>query len=207
MLTRRNLWVIVSGSIIMTMLLWFGSYKRNYEPDLPEQYGNIAAFGAVTIQGDVLDLSHLKDNVTAVSFFSRSCPDGCQQAMLQMSKLQKLMRGREGFKLLTVGIGFQGQSNLLAGPVEQLVLDRSNWAFAVEAEPTELNLLQLIKQQFPEAEQILDSGAAVVLLGRAGEFRGVYNIRDKFESVRLQNHVYNLVSQPKQVGDVSQRNH
>jgi hypothetical protein len=205
MLTRRNLWIIISGSIIMTMLLWFGSYKRNYEPDLPKQFGNVSALNAVSIQGEAIDLSFLTNSVTAINFFSRSCPESCQEAMLQMNKLQKLMRGREGFKLLTLGIGFRGPSNHLVGPVERLAMDRSNWTFAVESDSTELNLLQLIRLQFPESVHILDSGSAVVLVGRAGEFRGVYNVQDKFESVRLQNHVYNLVSQFKQVADVSQR--
>jgi len=205
MLTRRNLWIIVSGSIAMAMLLWFGSYKRNYQPDIPQQYGVVPSFSAMNIKGEPINLSHLMDHITAVSFFSRSCPATCQESMLQMSKLQKLMRGGDGFRLLTIGLGFKGQSGHLAGLVERLTLERSNWNFVIESEGAELSMLQRLKQEFPQSAQLLDSGAAVALIGRSGEFRGVYDVQDKFEAVRLQNHTYNLVVQPKPVADLSQR--
>jgi hypothetical protein len=203
MLTTRNLWVLLIGTALLVLAFWFGSYHRNYQPELPAQLGAIPDLQLVVAENQPFDQRFFDGHVTAVSFATIACPESCLDGLFQLNKLKKLMRNDERFQTFTIGVGFRGQFPALESLISRVGVNGEGWRYAVEQDNGDaIGRINQVLANYPLKHVKLNT---VAVIDSRGQLRGVYDVSDKFAVVQLQNDIYNLLLSPHEAFSISQK--
>jgi protein SCO1/2 len=164
----------------------------------PEPAGELGDHPCVERSGRAMNTSELRGKLVVADFIFTSCAGTCPAMSAQMESLQKLVKGRDDVRLVSMSVDPENDTTkALTEYADRYHADKDQWLFLRFEKPVIQEIAVDRLKLVPTKDDLFMHSAQFALLDREGRFRGLYSaLKDPKWKTKLLADVETLRGEP-----------